>query len=1541
MQNGYSSAGINRSRKQTLATVSIVVVLAMIVSFTLAWFAQLLISRNNQILSGEDSASVELWGQTVKTGRFDGEFAKVTGGDLIAAQGTINADGMTTMPGYLIPQKDTVNPQGGQYISNNYLYKIVGPPAGNNPDGLVYNADNTDFNRLLNDTALLPGNVVKRRLVVFNKNSGAQEVSYSLSFPETKDPTDSSKILRYDLAEAIRVDAVKLSKKTADTAVGTAIDSTNFDREAVPAFTGVDLEELQSKSVSGRLLSGEFDIYEFTFTFLHSASNYFETTGESGTSPMNLRLNAKVVAKAGAQTHFVQNVTELQELLTSNSFLDGDTIQISNNANIVTDNFITDKMFNMVIDPGSSLRVTKNFRVIIPPDKNGIPRFGTIDVLYGARSTGDSGTLTIDSGAKLTINAPKVAVRWNNAKNAGGTGYVLSPRQPDNSENSTELNVRVFNGTTALHDGAETYTAISVPAGNFMDDSIVSPATAFMGTGDSEEDPYLIGSAADYKLLMNTVNSNQFYSGKYFLMTADLDFSGSTGVKPIGIGDGNALAETKGNIFAGTFNGAGRDIRNLDIIGTTYITGIFGLVSQGTIKNLNRVGGRTTSLFGGDNSMGGIVGRTGIAISNSIDDGGEVLNCTNTSTVDSNGLAVSHAGGIVGSSVNFSRIIGCYNTGNIINDGNYSGGVAGIITRDVNLIGCFNTGTVSGKRDVGGVLGNLGERSTILNSYNIGHVIYTGTDTTRIPGGICGPANKISTIKNCYYLDNSVGIGNIGTITGVGALTTSGMPLVPDSAGIVSSVTKEQMRGIAQIDGKDFTELLNTGLPEGILPFVKAPEGSDYRYPWLSYQKDLNYEVSVAMFATDGADYATISTASAPLEGDGTENNPYIIDDAETYRWLESKVNAGSTAERDASYKLIANLNFKEVTGTLPIGGNAAAYNVEDQPYFGGSFDGNGKEIRSMNIALPRANIGIFGKTVGARIHDLGNVGGSVYATDNPGGMISGTAGIVGSPQLDTVIENCYNTSTIGGNTSVGGIGGWIGGKVIIRNCYNAGRIENRLGGRGQFGGVLGAFNGRLGSLIENCYNIGAVYAGGEEGCVAGGITSSQALTSYEREIKNCYNAGAVISEGGVPIVGSIVGYFRTSSHMIIKLTNCYYLEGTVGSGKTGAANDLDGAIPDDTNCVKLSQAEMAALDFVGRLNTGLTVPCYKSAPTNALGAAAYPWLLWEKEKSEGKAIETIVSIANQSKTGSLDFSDNTAYPPAASFEEAGTEEDPYLIEDGYDYKKLITDVGGNQHFEGKYFKLINHLNFSGVTGVRPIGAIWTVDYFSGTFDGNYKTLINLNISNPPSAGGIFSAITRGKLMNLGKVGGSITSTSPYAGGLTGLLQGSTMENCFNTGTVQGSDYVGGLVGDMYGENNTVTNCYNSGRVTSQNIAGGISGLSDCNAGYVSTLTNCYNVGKVTGGAGVSGNIISIRYDANAYAVINNCYGLENAVNGNSSALVANTANMTINGGGVCSSEEMQTKGPDLGGAFQNAPYGSVYRYPWLLGQTMDLSNPS
>ena len=120
---------------------------------------------------------------------------------------------------------------------------------------------------------------------------------------------------------------------------------------------------------------------------------------------------------------------------------------------------------------------------------------------------------------------------------------------------------------------------------------------------------------------------------------------------------------------------------------------------------------------------------------------------------------------------------------------------------------------------------------------------------------------------------------------------------------------------------------------------------------------------------------------------------------------------------------------------------------------------------------------------------------------------------------------------------------------------------------------------------------------------------------------------------------------------------------------------------------------------------------------------------------------------------------------------------------------------------------------------------------------------------------------------------GSVTSSEPYTGGIVGQqINGGTIVECVNKGTVSGTSYVGGIVGDMGAAGaapsaiSFISFCRNDATINaSANCSGGIAGriingsvVSSCFAkGTVSSES--YDVGGIAGLVQVNNNNANSR----------------------------------------------------------------------------------
>ena len=159
------------------------------------------------------------------------------------------------------------------------------------------------------------------------------------------------------------------------------------------------------------------------------------------------------------------------------------------------------------------------------------------------------------------------------------------------------------------------------------------------------------------------------------------------------------------------------------------------------------------------------------------------------------------------------------------------------------------------------------------------------------------------------------------------------------------------------------------------------------------------------------------------------------------------------------------------------------------------------------------------------------------------------------------------------------------------------------------------------------------------------------------------------------------------------------------------------------------------------------------------------------------------------------------------------------------------------------------------------------ITLYSGTFDGNNKTVSGLYFNDNSTRIGLFgSSEADGNIKNVGVVD-SYFKGNDFVGGVCGRNDG-TITNCYNAGNltaIESSAPIGGICGYNSG---TVTNCYNTGTVTATGQVASVGGVCGCSNAPIS---NCYNIGTVT--ATSSSTDISDICGYN-FGPVKNCYYL-------------------------------------------------------------------
>jgi len=306
----------------------------------------------------------------------------------------------------------------------------------------------------------------------------------------------------------------------------------------------------------------------------------------------------------------------------------------------------------------------------------------------------------------VTLNLPRgyVGATYSQTLTATGTApitwLVISGSLPAELELSAT-------GTISGTPSAAGISTFTVKAANNAGEAtrqltINIEATGFESGTGSEEDPFIIATAAQLKQLATHINDgNDNFNDKHYKLINDIDLLDyQTGVGWISIG---AAFETqfRGNVFDGNYKiitGLYMDNESLDRMG------LFGYVGNSTIKNLGVEDVNLTSSTFAYSCIAAVVGYN---IS------GTVSNCYSTGIINSSATnSGAIAGGIVGYNTGF--IYNCYSTANInaSNTGSLSiaGGVVGI-NMGGRVSGCYSTGALSAfslysSATAGGVIGN-------------------------------------------------------------------------------------------------------------------------------------------------------------------------------------------------------------------------------------------------------------------------------------------------------------------------------------------------------------------------------------------------------------------------------------------------------------------------------------------------------------------------------------------------------------------------------------------------------------------------------------------------------------------------------------------------------------------------------------------------------------------------------------------------------------------------------------------------------------------
>lgn len=598
--------------------------------------------------------------------------------------------------------------------------------------------------------------------------------------------------------------------------------------------------------------------------------------------------------------------------------------------------------------------------------------------------------------------------------------------------------------------------------------AVVQGTSAWDGSG-TESNPYLLNNEEDWNTLAEDVANGESYRGAYFKMTNNL-----TPATVIGSYNDDCA-------FSGHFDGNSKMLIINDInIKDEIYTAPFRYICDATIGNLRVVG----SLFCGDFGSC-LIGRT------------EGTNTIQGIRIDGGVISRgNHVGGIIGHAGNArNAILGCISCAGV-NSAIFMNGVLQPVMFTGGLVGWSDNSTLTVNECL--VNCNLGR-----NQQHFNPIGFRGESSTVTIEAInhCftyGPIATDTLVKN-FISNNYQEVCRINL--------AEGLVIGFDDDAVTKYDNALSFSSSAAILG-NICYVVN-GQRIGVTLSAAAGYVAD------------NFVVSNGELAKTETGYVldnltcdvTISAdvKATEMEGNGTEENPFIIVTRQQMEQLAADVNNGKTFENQF-FKLGADINYVPTSNNhASIGRYYKKGNDWVKMPFCGHFDADGHVISNMRV-------------------DPSNNGQGTFGYVGKGGVVKNL--IVSMPNFK-------------GISNIGGIVGFNEG--TIENCHV---LNGYVSCSEEKGGMVGGIAGQNFGSIVNCSNTAQVYA---RYAHAGGITG---INTQGSSMSNCLFLGSVVTAAN--LAGAITGFSNAKA----SCSNNYYTAATIGGIMGKDVYENDAAVP-------------------------------------------------------------------------------------------------------------------------------------------------------------------------------------------------------------------------------------------------------------------------------------------------------------------------------------------------------------------------------------------
>lgn len=470
----------------------------------------------------------------------------------------------------------------------------------------------------------------------------------------------------------------------------------------------------------------------------------------------------------------------------------------------------------------------------------------------------------------------------------------------------------------------------------------------------------------------------------------------------------------------------------------------------------------------------------------------------------------------------------------------------------------------------------------------------------------------------------------------------------------------------------------------------------------------------------------------------------------------------------------------------------------------------------------------------GALVEHCMNIGKVVCDSLSPGDKITDcryAGGVCGYVQ-GGVVKHCVDLGYVQANTSAGGIAGYCSGGVLIDSCLSAGTTRTYL-----ISGTQGALAGSLPSSSSTIVFTGCIYdAQVSVGKAAGNNGRTGCVAMQTKDLTSGNAIGALGSGWLDYTAGQYPVPARFMDNPQVKAMRSIVL--TLGAGQN---------VTDVYGTAALSNPE-------GIEWKTASTPAIYNISSSTLTVIPF-------------TADNVVSGTVTGTLGGMSRLYNLKSVPAV-FAGQGTQQDPFEIKTKADMAKLAVWVNEKSvTFDGRYFRMLNDIDYAGDTTYMTIGNDPAV--FGGHFDGAGHSILNLShtpkVAGPAtlfgtvnSAGGVYNLTLRGGAFHSSQVGRKGAASFVYS--LAGRL-----ENCVNYNEVDGTgfNYGDGIVREIL-SGGVASHCRNYGKVTAKlGSSGGICGEVKADG----LLEYCENHGEIVINGSTVGGVVSRCYGTVSHCV--------------------------------------------------------------------------